>query len=231
MSFTAPATKGPDISFDVTVQGSTGLSSHDVVAVHVNNKPVVMPPKDSNIVAGIGFNEAVIGTDADGDPVTLTLLSGPAGAKLSGGMLSWPDPASWQLRRRHRSERRRGRERPGDVQNRGRDRASTGHRKCGRSCRRRWGLHVAGHWLAAPLCGGVLVARRAVLGRPAACKGAYRRRRCEVARFRCGDQIHPCHPSTANLPSDGTVALGSLMARSASLRSLKETSFAFHLTL
>ena len=93
VSFTAPATKGPDVSFDVTVQGSTGLSSHDVVAVHVNNKPVVMRPKDSTIVAGTGFNEAVIGTDADGDPVTLALLSAPAGARLADGMLSWPDPA------------------------------------------------------------------------------------------------------------------------------------------
>ncbi len=82
-----------------TVAASDGTRSAQAsfnvtVTAPVNRPPKIEAQQDAEIGAGNTFSRTIVATDPDGDAVTLTLLSGPPGATLSGATLSWPTGAA-----------------------------------------------------------------------------------------------------------------------------------------
>jgi hypothetical protein len=55
----------------------------------VNQAPVIVLPGSHILALGSSTSFPVTVTDADGDPVTTNLLSGPAGSTFTGGLFSW----------------------------------------------------------------------------------------------------------------------------------------------
>jgi serine protease len=87
-TFTAPAT-GP-VKLQLTVT-SGGLSSSSTTTVYLNSAPVINTPAVPAVSSGAALAFDVTATDADGDPVTFTLVSGPSGASIApAGHFSWP---------------------------------------------------------------------------------------------------------------------------------------------
>lgn len=88
-SFTAPATG--TLSFQVTATDSAGRSSVATVIVRVNSPPVAAVVPAQSVPAGQTLNVNLPATDADGDAITYTLLSGPDGPTLDPltGLLTW----------------------------------------------------------------------------------------------------------------------------------------------
>ncbi|HSE62637.1 MAG TPA: FG-GAP-like repeat-containing protein [Thermoanaerobaculia bacterium] len=84
----------------VRVQDGGGLAdekSFSITVVAANRPPSLDPQPDQRIPAAGPFLRTLTGSDPDaGDPLTFSLLSGPAGMSLSGNVLQWT-PASTQL--------------------------------------------------------------------------------------------------------------------------------------
>jgi RHS repeat-associated protein len=60
-----------------------------VTVVNHNDAPVLGPLTDDVATAGATYTKTLTATDPDGDVLTFTLLSGPAGMTLAGSQLSW----------------------------------------------------------------------------------------------------------------------------------------------
>ncbi len=77
-----------DVTFTATNDGDGGPLSTSVVVpivvTIVNHSPVVTPIADITIAAGQPFDQAVMATDPDGNPLTLSVQDGIAGYPLPG---------------------------------------------------------------------------------------------------------------------------------------------------
>lgn len=91
-AFTAPAVRGEPLVFEVAATSATGVTAHARVAVQVDHAPVVAPVPAVRLVAGTLWRQRLAVADADGDPVTVSLLQGPPEARLEGDELVWPVP-------------------------------------------------------------------------------------------------------------------------------------------
>jgi serine protease len=95
MSFTTSATKDT-LKFKVTLTTSLGQVVSDERVVTVNNHPVLSAGgTDSYQIVSGGTNtysKTFTLTDADGEAVTLGILSGPSGAAINGQILTWNNP-------------------------------------------------------------------------------------------------------------------------------------------
>jgi PASTA domain-containing protein/cadherin-like protein/VCBS repeat protein len=84
----------------VRVQDGGGLAdekSFSITVVGANRPPNLDPQPDQRIPAAGPFLRTLTGSDPDaGDPLTFSLVSGPAGMSLSGNVLHWT-PAANQL--------------------------------------------------------------------------------------------------------------------------------------
>lgn len=92
LSFTAPATKGTPMVFQVVVTSSDGKTGSSNWTVSVNNPAVADLPSSWTATAGTAFSTELKGSDADGDTVYFTLVSGPTGMSVADNVLSWADP-------------------------------------------------------------------------------------------------------------------------------------------
>jgi serine protease len=90
-TFTAPATG--TYSFQLTVTDDASHSSNAIAWVHVNSPPVLVAagPKSGLTAHALTFN--VSATDVDGDALTYSAATIPAGATLSpSGVFHWTNP-------------------------------------------------------------------------------------------------------------------------------------------
>lgn len=89
-SFTAPAAGRVDLELTVSEGGVDAVST---TSVYVNNPPVIAQPIAAAPVAeGATASFTAIATDADGDPISFAMVSGPTGATMSdAGEFSWPN--------------------------------------------------------------------------------------------------------------------------------------------
>lgn len=94
LSFTAPATKGTAMVFKVVVTSSAGQSGSSSWTVSVNNPATADLPDSWTATAGTAFSTELEGSDADGDTVYFTLVSGPTGMTVTDNVLSWPSPVA-----------------------------------------------------------------------------------------------------------------------------------------
>ena len=78
--------------FNVRVVDAAGHSdskSFHITVTSANHPPQLAGQPDERVPSGGQFARTLSATDPDGDAVTLTLVSGPAGLTLTGNQLSW----------------------------------------------------------------------------------------------------------------------------------------------
>jgi len=102
MRFVAPATRQGSpggLSFALEVDSAYGATTRTSVQVQVDNAPVFAPLAGDTASAGAPYARTLAVSDADDDPLTVSLVSGPPGASLAGRTLSWPLPApgTWRF--------------------------------------------------------------------------------------------------------------------------------------
>lgn len=80
-----------DLVFEVTATDDLGLAAHAQTSFRSNRPPVLDLPAGRIAAVGERVSIPVAATDADGDPVTVALLSGPSGARYDArtAMVSW----------------------------------------------------------------------------------------------------------------------------------------------
>lgn len=91
-SFTAPAIKGNDLVFSVTVTASNGVQAVQTTSVKVNNAPVFTSATSATLTEGQDLSLALSATDPDGDAVSYAFTASPAGSILNNDHIEWTKP-------------------------------------------------------------------------------------------------------------------------------------------
>ncbi|HYY93624.1 MAG TPA: FG-GAP-like repeat-containing protein, partial [Pyrinomonadaceae bacterium] len=73
----------------VDAAGHSDSKTFHITVVAANHPPQLADQPDERVPSGGQFARTLSATDPDGDAVTLTLVSGPAGLTLTGNQLSW----------------------------------------------------------------------------------------------------------------------------------------------